>query len=100
MSSPEFGWESLIDTDSPSGCYLRAALFTTYDRADERLLDRLVERDDHQRVDAAARVDLDVPADDAAVSGERKKIFRMNDPDDIVQILFEDRNARVTGLVD
>jgi len=38
MSSAEFGWESLLHTDAPSGCSLKAALFTTYDRADERLL--------------------------------------------------------------
>ncbi|HUY33649.1 MAG TPA: hypothetical protein VMV69_12940 [Pirellulales bacterium] len=38
MSSAEFGWESLLRTDAPAGCALKAALFTTYDRADERLL--------------------------------------------------------------
>jgi len=38
MSSAEFGWESLLHTDAPSGCSLKAALFTTYDRADGRLL--------------------------------------------------------------
>ncbi len=38
MSSLEFGWESLLDTDAPQGCSLKAALFTTYDGADERLL--------------------------------------------------------------
>ena len=38
MSSAEFGWESLLHTDAPPGCSLKAALFTTYDRADERLL--------------------------------------------------------------
>ena len=38
MSSTEFGWESLLHTDAPSGCYLKGALFTTYDTADERLL--------------------------------------------------------------
>ena len=38
MSSDEFEWESLLHTDAPSGCSLKAALFTTYDRADERLL--------------------------------------------------------------
>lgn len=38
MNSLEFGWESLLHTDAPAGCSLKAALFTTYDRADERLL--------------------------------------------------------------
>ena len=38
MSSVGFGWESLLRTDAPSGCALKAGLFTTYDRADERLL--------------------------------------------------------------
>jgi hypothetical protein len=37
MSSSEFGWESLLCTDA-AGRSLKAALFTTYDRADERLL--------------------------------------------------------------
>ncbi len=36
MSNSEFGWQSLLHTDAPSGCPLKAALFTTYDRADER----------------------------------------------------------------
>ncbi len=38
MSSSEFGWQSLLHTDAPPGCPLKAALFTTYDRADEPLL--------------------------------------------------------------
>jgi hypothetical protein len=38
MNSTAFGWESLLDTDASVGCFLKAALFTTYDRADERLL--------------------------------------------------------------
>jgi tyrosyl-DNA phosphodiesterase len=38
MASAEFGWESLLHTDAPQGCSLKAALFTTYDRADDRLL--------------------------------------------------------------
>jgi hypothetical protein len=38
MSSAEFGWQSLLHTDAPSACSLQAALFTTYDRADDRLL--------------------------------------------------------------
>jgi len=38
MSSDAFKWESLLHTDAPQGCSLKAALFTTYDRADERLL--------------------------------------------------------------
>lgn len=32
------GWDSLLHSDAPDGCALRAALFTTYDRADESLL--------------------------------------------------------------
>lgn len=32
------GWESLLKTDAPVECTLVRALFTTYDRADERLL--------------------------------------------------------------
>ena len=35
MTSPEFGWESLLQTDAPRSCSLKAALFTTYDRGDE-----------------------------------------------------------------
>ena len=38
MSKQEFTWDSLLKTDAPSGCSLKTALFTTYDRADERLL--------------------------------------------------------------
>ena len=38
MSSFEFGWEPLLHTDAPLGCWLKAALFTTYDRPDERIL--------------------------------------------------------------
>lgn len=38
MSNVGFGWESLLRTDAPSGSALKAGLFTTYDRADERLL--------------------------------------------------------------
>ena len=38
MSNAEFGWQSLLHTDAPPACPLQAALFTTYDRADERLL--------------------------------------------------------------
>ena len=38
MSNVEFGWQSLLHTDTPPACSLQAALFTTYDRADERLL--------------------------------------------------------------
>jgi hypothetical protein len=38
VSSTELGWESLLHTDAPPACPLKAALFTTYDRADERLL--------------------------------------------------------------
>ena len=38
MSETEFGWQSLLHTDAPPACSLKAALFTTYDRADERLL--------------------------------------------------------------
>jgi Tyrosyl-DNA phosphodiesterase len=38
MTSAEFGWQALLHTDAPSACKLKAALFTTYDRADERLL--------------------------------------------------------------
>ncbi len=34
----DFGWQSLLHTDAPSECSLKAALFTTYDRADECLL--------------------------------------------------------------
>jgi len=38
MISNEFEWESLLHTDSPPKSRLKAALFTTYDRTDERLL--------------------------------------------------------------
>lgn len=38
MSSLDFTWESFFASDAPPGCVLKAALFTTYDRADERLL--------------------------------------------------------------
>lgn len=38
MGSVGFSWESLLHTDAPRGCSLKAGLFTTYDRADERLL--------------------------------------------------------------
>jgi Tyrosyl-DNA phosphodiesterase len=38
MISESFQWESLLRSDAPQACSLKAALFTTYDRADERLL--------------------------------------------------------------
>ncbi|MGB8293842.1 MAG: hypothetical protein WCG85_00285 [Polyangia bacterium] len=38
MSSVVLGWESLVHTDAPPECPLKAALFTTYERPDERLL--------------------------------------------------------------
>lgn len=38
MSDLAFAWESLLHTDAPPTSALKAALFTTYDRADERLL--------------------------------------------------------------
>jgi hypothetical protein len=38
MTSDGFAWESLLHTDAPPGCTLRAALFTSYEQADERLL--------------------------------------------------------------
>jgi hypothetical protein len=38
MNSSEFGWQSLLQTDAPASCPLKAALLTTYDRADERFL--------------------------------------------------------------
>lgn len=37
MNSTELGWGSLMHSDAPSGCRLKRALFTTYDRPDERL---------------------------------------------------------------
>ncbi len=38
MSSADFAWQPLLHTDAPPASKLQAALFTTYDRADERLL--------------------------------------------------------------
>ncbi|MBA4190599.1 MAG: hypothetical protein C0467_21650 [Planctomycetaceae bacterium] len=38
MSNAGFGWEALLGTDAPPGCSLKAGLFTTYDRADNRLV--------------------------------------------------------------
>jgi hypothetical protein len=38
MSDTGLGWASLLDSLAPAGCWLKAALFTTYDRTDERLL--------------------------------------------------------------
>src|SRR5579863_7808569 len=38
MGNVTFSWESLLGTDAPKGCSLKAALFTTYDRAEERFL--------------------------------------------------------------
>jgi hypothetical protein len=38
MNSTEFDWQPLLDTKVPAACRLKAALLTTYDRADERLL--------------------------------------------------------------
>ena len=38
MGNVTFSWESLLSTDAPKGCSLKAALFTTYDRAEERFL--------------------------------------------------------------
>lgn len=38
MTSSNFGWDSLLQSHAPSNCSLKAALFTTYDRPDERFL--------------------------------------------------------------
>lgn len=38
MRNATFSWESLLNSDAPKGCSLKAALFTTYDRAEERFL--------------------------------------------------------------
>ena len=38
MSKRAFEWGALLQTEAPSACTLQAGLFTTYDRADERLL--------------------------------------------------------------
>jgi hypothetical protein len=38
MSKAEFGWADLLRTDAPKGSSLKAALFTTYDAAEERFL--------------------------------------------------------------
>src|SRR5947209_7580732 len=38
MAGTALGWESLLYTDAPPPCALWGALFTAYDRADERLL--------------------------------------------------------------
>ncbi len=38
MSDTGFGWAPLLDSAAPEGCWLKAALFTTYDRADGRVL--------------------------------------------------------------
>lgn len=38
LPNAETGWESLLRTDAPARSSLKGALFTTYDRADSRLL--------------------------------------------------------------
>jgi hypothetical protein len=38
LNSTGFAWRSLLHTDAPRASSLQVALFTTYDRADERLL--------------------------------------------------------------
>jgi hypothetical protein len=38
MSNSAFAWEPMLATDAPDTCVLKSALFTTYDRPDERLL--------------------------------------------------------------
>jgi len=38
MTSPGPGWEALLASDAPAVCHLQAALFTTYEPAEERLL--------------------------------------------------------------
>jgi hypothetical protein len=38
VSRATIGWESLLNTNAPAECSLKAALFTTYDPADERFL--------------------------------------------------------------
>ena len=38
MSESAFEWKSLLEITPPEGCSLRAALLTTYDQPDERLL--------------------------------------------------------------
>ena len=38
MSDSEFGWQSMLYTDSPPRSTLKGALFTTYDRPDEHFL--------------------------------------------------------------
>jgi len=38
MGHGTISWESLLETQAPAECFLKAALFTTYDRADERFV--------------------------------------------------------------
>ena len=38
MTSSNFGWDSLLQSHAPPNCSLKAALFTSYDRPDERFL--------------------------------------------------------------
>ena len=38
MGHGAISWESLLETQAPAECFLKAALFTTYDRADERFV--------------------------------------------------------------
>ena len=38
MSENNVGWESILQSDCPSGCELTAALFTTYDQAENQFL--------------------------------------------------------------
>src|ERR1017187_4271169 len=59
MSSSEFNWESLLCTDT-EGRSLKAGLFTTYDRADGRLLAEhllpvLLHRSEERRVGKECR---------------------------------------------
>ena len=37
-SKGELGWESLLNSDAPSGARLKAALLTSYEHSDERML--------------------------------------------------------------
>ena len=38
MPSDDWGWLPLLGSKAPKDCRLKAALFTTYDRADERFV--------------------------------------------------------------
>src|SRR2546426_12064312 len=99
MTQNNFGWESLIQSDAPDDCTLKAALFTTYDRPDERflvehLLPELLQLNHEPVGDGSERKYFLVELD------ERLKSARLHDKIVVVSSTSRDQDQPEVGSVE